>query len=183
MLGLNEFLQIFGAVTVSQIVKWVLVLVFFILLYKQIKKFVDHEIEKQKKIEAEKKAYKDKIESSYNVTQLYPRYHQESIDIRDSLQKEIKEIRDNFGTIIDRLNEIETQNKKRECSKLRDMLLQNYRYYTNPQHNPSKSWTRMESEAFWELFKEYEEAGGDGYMHTVVQPAMEELLVIEIGHR
>ena len=61
------------------------------------------------------------------------------------------------------------------------MLLQNYRYYTNECQNPSKSWTKMEAEAFWELFREYEEAGGNGYMHTVVQPEMERLLVIELG--
>lgn len=179
MTGLNEFLQIFGDVTVSQIVTWALVFVFLVLLYKQIKKFVDHEIEKHEKAEAEKKAYKEKIESSYSVTQKYPAYHQESIDIRNSLEQEIKEIRDRFSIIMDRLDEIEEQNKKRECSKLRDMLLQNYRYYTNEKQNPSKSWTKMESEAFWELFHEYEATGGNGYMHTVVQPEMERLMIIE----
>jgi hypothetical protein len=61
------------------------------------------------------------------------------------------------------------------------MLLQNYRYYTSTIQNPSQSWTRMESEAFWELFREYEETGGDGYMHTEVQPAMERLLIVEVG--
>ena len=38
----------------------------------------------------------------------------------------------------------------------------------------------MEAEAFWELFKEHEDAGGDGYIHTVVQPAMNLLKVIDI---
>ena len=42
------------------------------------------------------------------------------------------------------------------------------------------AWNRMEAEAFWELFKEYEDAGGDGYIHTVVQPAMNLLKVIDI---
>ena len=63
------------------------------------------------------------------------------------------------------------------------MLVQNFRYYTNEQQNPSKSWTRMESEAFWELFREYENAGGNGYMHTDVKPAMERLIVVEGGHK
>lgn len=183
MTGLNEFLQVFGHVTVSQLVTWALVFVFLVLLYKQIKKFVDHEVEKQRKLEEEKKADKAKLESAYNMTQKYPEYHQESIDIRNSLEQEIQEIRDRFAMIIDRLDEIEEQNKKRECSKLRDMLLQNYRYYTSEQQNPSQSWTRMEAEAFWELFREYEAAGGNGYMHTDVQPAMERLLIVEVGKR
>ena len=42
------------------------------------------------------------------------------------------------------------------------------------------AWNRMEAEAFWELFKEHEDAGGDGYIHTVVQPAMNLLKVIDI---
>ena len=43
-----------------------------------------------------------------------------------------------------------------------------------------QAWTTMESEAFWEVFGEYEEAGGDGHMHTVVQPEMNLLRVIDI---
>ena len=41
----------------------------------------------------------------------------------------------------------------------------------------------MESEAFWELFREYEDAGGNGYMHTEVLPAMELLTVVEPGEK
>ena len=178
---LDEFLAVFGDVTLSQVVVIVLAFVFLFLTYKEIKKFVAIRIEEGQKRAETESAYKKKIEESYTVTQKYPEYHQESIQIRDSLKKEIKEIRDCFGSFMKRLEEIEEQNKKRECSKLRDMLLQNYRYYTNKCQNPSQSWTRMESEAFWELFKEYEEAGGNGYMHTVVQPEMERLLIVDIA--
>ena len=38
----------------------------------------------------------------------------------------------------------------------------------------------MEAEAFWELFKEYEESGGDGYMHSDVMPEMLKLTVIDM---
>ncbi len=41
----------------------------------------------------------------------------------------------------------------------------------------------MEAEAFWELFRDYEEAGGNGYMHTVVQPEMERPDVSDVGNR
>ena len=178
---LDEFLAVFGDITVSQIVVVALAFVFLFLTYKEIKKFVSAKIDETHRRAEIENAYKKKIEESYDVTQKYPGYHQESIQIRDSLKREIKEIRDCFGTVMQRLEEIEEQNKKRECSKLRDMLLQNYRYYTNACQNPSQSWTRMECEAFWELFREYEDAGGNGYMHTVVQPEMERLTIIEVG--
>ena len=178
---LNQFLTVFGDITIAEITVFILAGVFLYKVYQELKKYNDAKIaEHQKKVE-EENAQKKKIDDAYNVTQKYPAYHQESIQIRDHLEQEIQELREDFKTIMDRLNEIEEQNKKRECSKLRDMLLQNYRYYTSDVQNPSQSWTRMESEAFWELFREYEEAGGNGYMHTVVQPEMERLLVIEFG--
>ena len=193
MKGLEQFLQLFGDITVSQIVVWVMAFVFIFLIYKKIGKYIDAVVKAKHAEIEEKKQYKQKIDDAYNVTQKYPGYHQESIAIRDSLRKEIQEIRDSskkeiqeirdcFGAVKERLDEIEEQNKKRERSKLKDMLLQHYRYYTNECQNPSKSWTKMESEAFWELFREYEEAGGNGYMHTVVQPEMERLSVVEVGH-
>ena len=63
---------------------------------------------------------------------------------------------------------MENDLKRRERNKLRARLLQSYRFYTNPERNPSQSWTRMEAEAFWELFRDYEDANGNGYIHTEV---------------
>lgn len=181
MVYLDEFLALFGDVTITNLTTYILAGLFLYGIYKELKKNNDVRLaERQQKLE-EEKVKNQKIDDAYNITQKYPAFHQESIQIRDKLEKEMQELRDDFKIIIKRLGEMEEQNKKRECSKLRDMLLQNYRYYTSETQNPSKSWTRMESEAFWELFREYEEAGGDGYMHTEVQPAMERLLVIEVG--
>lgn len=180
---LDQFLAVFGDVTLSEFVKFVLCGLFLYAMYKEIKKFNNSKIqEHQKKVE-EEAAQKKKIDEAWKITQMYPIYHQESIAIRDGLEKEIKEIRQYIDTMMNRFEEIEEQNRKRECSKLRDMLLQNYRYYTNINQNPSQSWTRMEAEAFWELFREYEEAGGNGYMHTDVQPAMERLNIVEVGRK
>ena len=36
----------------------------------------------------------------------------------------------------------------------------------------------MEAEAFWKIFKDYEELDGDGYVHSDVQPTMNSLEVI-----
>lgn len=84
---------------------------------------------------------------------------------------------------LNRLVRMEELSEQRDRNKLRDLLLQNYRYYTNKDTNPSQTWTRMESEAFWELFRDYELAGGNGYMHTDVLPAMERLVIVEMGEK
>lgn len=179
MTGLNEFLQLFGDVTVADLFLWGAAFFFVYLIYKEMKKVVEIKVKEHNKKLEEEKCLKKKVEDSYAITLEYPKYHQESIQIRDSLKQEIQEIRNSFNIIMARFEEIEKQNKKRECSKLRDMLLQNYRYYTSKTQNPSQNWSKMESEAFWELFKEYEEAGGNGYMHTEVYPAMQRLEIVD----
>ena len=180
---LDEFLQVFGDVTVSQLIVVILAFVFLFLVYKEIRKYVTVKVEEHhSRIEKEKQQEK-KINEAWNETQKYPEYRKQSLKIQELLEDEIQEIRNGLQAMMKRFEEIEEQNKKRECSKLRDMLLQNYRYYTNKERNPSQTWTRMEAEAFWELFRDYEEAGGNGYMHTVVQPEMERLMVVEVGEK
>lgn len=181
MTGLTQFLENFGHITLAQVVSVALALVFLFLIYKEIKKYVTIKVSEHEKHKKEEELKKQKLEEAWSATQKYPEYRRQSIHIQEMLEGEIQEIREGLHALLCRLDEIEKQNKKRECSKLRDMLLQNYRYYTNVQQNPSQSWTKMESDAFWELFREYEAAGGDGYMHTEVQPAMERLIVVEVG--
>ena len=76
------------------------------------------------------------------------------------------------------LEKIEEDIISRERSKLRDRLLQSHRYFTSPEKNPLHAWSEMEADAFWSMFKEYENAKGNGHMHTVVQPEMRALEVI-----
>lgn len=180
--GLEQFLENFGHITLAQIVSIVLALVFIFLICKPVKKYVDLKIAEHEKQKREEELKQQKLEEAWSATQKYPEYRKQSIHVQELLEGEIQEIREAIQTMMRRFDEIEEQNKKRECSKLRDMLLQNYRHYTNPHHNPSQSWTKMEAEAFWELFREYEEAGGNGYMHTVVQPEMERLDIIDLGN-
>lgn len=197
--GLDEFLTLFGDITISQLVTVIFALVFMFFIYKQVKKYFDEKIKAQnERAQAEKKKDAD-IQEALTAVRKYPEYRQQSIKIQELLEGEIQETRQQsikiqalleeeiqeLRVMIEedkkRLARVEEQENRRECNKLRDMLLQNYRYYTNKERNPSQSWTQMEAEAFWELFRDYEDLGGDGYMHTDVQPAMERLIVVEVG--
>lgn len=183
MNGLDEFLDVCGDITVSQIVSGIFVIIFMFFIYKQVKKYFDEKIKAQnERVEAEKKRDED-IQEALIAVRKYPEYRQQSIKIQELLEGEIQELRVMIQEDKDRLARMEEQDRRRECNKLRDMLLQNYRYYTNKERNPHQSWTQMEAEAFWELFRDYEELGGNGYIHTVVQPEMERLMVIEVGER
>ena len=47
--GLNEFLELFGDITIGQIVGLIFAGLFMLFIYKQVKKFFEQKIEKQNK--------------------------------------------------------------------------------------------------------------------------------------
>lgn len=186
MAGLDQFLQLFGEVTLSKIITFGLAVFFCWKIYQQVKKF----FENKKKVLIEqheaKKEQDEKINTLLEEVNKYPQYREQSRRIQQEFRDEIDGLKESQKTLVETqqsiqgtLQEMQEKNDRRERNKLRDKLLQSYRYYTNEERNPNQGWTRMESEAFWELFGDYEDMGGDGYMHTVVQPAMNSLKIIE----
>lgn len=186
MKGLDEFLNIFGGITVLQIIEFVLAIVFLFGIYKNVKKHFDNKA-KAASERAEAERVRDaKIQEALDAVREYPKYRQQSIDIQHQLEGQISELKELHKDTVDKLsvvsetvNRMEETETRRERSKMRDTLLQNHRYYTNPENNPSRSWTRVESETFWELYSEYEEAGGNGFMHTDVAPEMKLLKIVD----
>lgn len=172
MTGFEEFKNLFGDITVLSVIEMLLAVVFLVFIGKKVRDYLikKHEMDRIRD---------EQIREALEAVRKYPEYRQQSIRIQELLEGEIQELRQMQEDQSQRLLDMEETTKRRERNKLRDRLLQNYRYYTNKQENPSQSWTRMESEAFWELFRDYEDAGGDGFMHTEVQPAMERLTIIE----
>lgn len=172
MTGLEQFLHFFGDITISKIIAFGLAIFFCWKIYQQIQKFLENKKEILiKKHEAEKE--KDKqLKTALEEVAKYPQYREQSRQIQ-------KEFREEIDGIKEILKNMQEKQERRERNKLRDKLLQSYRYYTNKERNPNQTWTRMESEAFWELFRDYEDMNGDGYIHTVVQPAMSLLKVID----
>ena len=99
---------------------------------------------------------------------------QHCIDVRfDDINQKI----DDLAVLISNQHE-ETKALKR--NELREKLLNSYRYYTSLENNPKQEWNEMEAEVFWNLFADYENLGGNGFMHNTVKPAMEALKVITI---
>ena len=120
----------------------------------------------------------EKIQTCLDQISLYPKWREQSIDIQQKFTEAINDLKEVQKKNIDRLEEIEAANQKRERNKLRDRLLQSYRYFTSKEKNPMLAWSEMEAEAFWKIFKDYEELDGNGHVHSEVQPAMRNLEVI-----
>lgn len=182
--GLKAFINLFGDITILHAVEVIFAGLFLWFCYKKVK---EHLIRTHDAEETRDRQLKEALEAVGK----YPQYRQQSLAIQAKLESEIQESRasqikaqektdEAISGIVERLERMEELTQRRERNKLRDTLIQSYRYYANPELNPSRSWTRMEAEAFWDLFRDYEDAGGDGYMHTHVQPTMEQLIVVEM---
>lgn len=186
MNGLDGFLSTFGDITLTQIVGLVLASVSCWRIYLQIKKFFDNKKDLLiKKHEAEEE--KDKqLKMVLEEVNKYPKYREQSRKIQQDFQHQIDNLNGSQEKLAkaqteirDSLKDLKEAIDKRERNKLQDRLLQSYRYYTDPVKNPNQTISSMESQAFWALFSDYEDVGGDGYMHTVVMPAMKMLKVVE----
>lgn len=174
MTGKDEFLKVFGDITIANVVYIIMAIVFLVFIYRKVSDYL------YKRHDAEQE--KDKrINEALEAASHYPEYRKQSVEIQQKLTQEMQEIKITLEEHTKRLDKMEKDSQKRELNKLYDTLLQSYKYYTSKEKNPLQEWTRMESKAFWDLFTDYEDMGGDGYMHTVVQPAMLLLNVIEMN--
>ena len=168
----QSFIDTFGNITVLDVAIFIAAIVFLILCYRKVKDYLiaKHDADKLRD---------EQLKEALTAVRKYPEYRKQSIQIQHELEDENCAVRKDIQALTKRIEKMEEDTKRRERNKIRDRLLQNYRYYTNTETNPTQSWTRMEADAFWELFKEYEENGGDGYMHSEVQPAMNKLTIVE----
>lgn len=118
---------------------------------------------------------KQSIDSSQS--DIYIQTLQECIE---TLSKQVSQISQKLDSTNLELLKQKKESNDTKVNELRDRLLQGYRYYTSPAANPSHSWNEMEADAFWRMFHDYENRGGDGYMHTDVEPAMRRLPVTKL---
>lgn len=169
--GFEAFMQTFGSVTIGSVAV-LLAALFFI--WKMFRKIQDGIVEHH---EAEK-AKNEKLQKALDAIAVYPQYRQQSIEIQKKLQGGIDRLTTTVERIEKRQDEIEAEHNQRKLNELRDKLLQNYHYYTNKEKNPMQAWTEMEKESFDNIFRDYENLGGDGFMHSTVQPAMDALRAI-----
>ncbi len=185
MKGMDAFLTLFGDITVSKIVVFIAAIIFLFSIYKEVKKYIDTKIKEQQQKTKQEEEYKKKINDAWNETQKYPMYRAQSIQIQSDLETKISGVRDEESNIMkeikkisDRIAKMEEGAREREKNRLRDLLIKYYKHYTSLEANPSQSWTDMEKMSYDALLKDYEELGGNDYIHSTVDPAMKALNVI-----
>lgn len=168
---MESFLQAFGNVTIGGAALTVAAIVFLIKVYKKIEAYFSEKAIAEKEKDTQ-------IQKVIDQAKQYPNWHQQSVEIQKKFTGAIDGLQESQKETIERIRSLEEEIQRREMNKLRDRILQSYRYYTSVEKNPLKAWSEMEAEAFWKIFKDYEELGGNGYVHSEVQPAMNRLEVI-----
>lgn len=129
-----------------------------------------------------------KISALQAAVDALPSYRAQSLQIQTQLQTTDREIlsaceaiqkgvADNQRILNERLDRLE----KREKNSIRQKLLDEHRLFMDGERNPMHAWTEMEHHAFFRLVEDYEELGGNDYVHSVVLPDMNSLEVVRIN--
>lgn len=98
----------------------------------------------------------------------------ESIRHNEILKNDISDLTNTVNGIAATLNIMQQKENETKLKELKDSLIQYYNKYKN-----IGEWSKLEKEAFWDLFDDYEQRGGDGFIHSIVEPAMRELKGID----
>jgi mRNA-degrading endonuclease RelE of RelBE toxin-antitoxin system len=157
---------------------------------KELKKQKAAAAQREAQLQQENHARDVKIAALENAVNALPGYRAQSLSIQAQLQNTDKEILGMCSAIKDSVKENQDilnyrldRLEKREKNTYRAKILDEYRLFTDERKNPMRAWSEMEHHAFFELVKDYEDLGGNDYVHSTVLPAMNELEVVQMTNK
>lgn len=118
-----------------------------------------------------------RLESSEAIVNKLHEYRAQSLKIQEQLNAADAQALAALDNLLVSMRRLEA----REKNSLRAKILREYRLFTNPLKNPKLAWSEMEHHAFFELVSDYEDLGGNDFVHSTVLPAMNSLEVILIN--
>ncbi len=157
---------------------------------KELKKQKEAAALREQQLKQENQTRDIKIAALEQAVNALPSYRAQSLQIQQQLQTSDKDILqmcteiqasvlENQKLLNRRLDRLE----KREKNALRAKILDEYRLFTDDSKNPLRAWSEMEHHAFFELVRDYEELGGNDFVHSVVLPAVNELNVVSMSDK
>ena len=180
----EAFINMFGNLTVLHVVEFFFAMYFIIRISVDIIKFIN------KKHDEEQQKTADLAEALAGVRQM-PQYRDDSVKIRGQLEQKITDVHDEmnnkfddvakkFDAVMDRLNAMDAENKKRARNRIREELMQGHRMFTDPAKNPMKAWSSLEHDSWFALYEDYLECNGNGDMQYRICPEMNNLDIIHM---
>jgi len=113
------------------------------------------------------------IQTSQGLIQLQEKHEEavrQSIRHDEMIKADISSLTEKVNEIADTLSVMQKKDNETKLKELKGSLIRYYHKYKD-----IGEWSKLEKDAFWDLFDDYEKRGGDGYIHTIVEPAMREL--------
>ena len=117
------------------------------------------------------------VETVQDLKQLHEKHEedtQQSIKHDKIIKEELSALTNTVNSIATNLEDMERKNNETKVKELKDTLINYYNKY-----RVVGEWSELEKEAFWELFEDYSARGGNSYIHSIVEPVMRELKVID----
>lgn len=117
------------------------------------------------------------LQNSKAIQELAKKHEEDtkqSIRHDEIIRDDLKKLTDTVNGIVDTLEAMQQKENETKLKELKDSLITYYNKY-----RVIGEWSKLEKEAFWDLFDDYEKRGGDGYMHSIVEPVMREIREID----
>ena len=112
-----------------------------------------------------------------DLTELHNKHEEDtkqSIKHDEMMRKDLLKLTNTVNGIAKNLECMQKKENETKLKELKDSLIRYYNKYKNV-----GEWSKLEKDAFWDLFDDYEKRGGDGYIHSIVEPVMRELREID----
>lgn len=117
------------------------------------------------------------IQTSQDLIKLQENHEEsvkQSISHDEIIKKDITNLTKAVNEIADTLKDMQTKENETKLKELKGSLIRYYHKYKD-----IGEWSKLEKDAFWDLFDDYEGRGGDGYIHSIVEPVMRDLKDID----
>ena len=180
----EALINMFGNLTILHVVEFFFAMYFIIRVSKDAIAFINrkHDEEQQKTA--------DVAEALAGVRAM-PAYRQQSVEIQGQLNQKITDVHDEmnnkfdeltkkFDAVMDRLNSMDAESKKRARNRIREELMRGHRMFTDPIKNPMKAWSSLEHDSWFAQYEDYLDCNGNGDMQYRICPEMNNLDIIHM---
>lgn len=117
------------------------------------------------------------IKTSQDLSKLQEQHDEsvkQSIRHDEMIKSDILSLTNTVNGIANTLKDMQSKENETKIKEIKSSLVRYYNKYKD-----IGQWSRLEKDAFWDLFDDYEKRGGNGYIHSIVEPVMRELEEID----
>lgn len=98
----------------------------------------------------------------------------ESIRHDEMIKNDLNKVSITVDEIVAILSDMKKKDNVTEIKKLKDKIVGYYNKFKDV-----GKWTKVDKDVFWDLFDDYDARGGDGFVHSIIEPVMRQLKEID----